>query len=352
MREGFAAVLLHQTVSMRPVVDSCGVQRRRVTNRCSAQQLLLLPGCWSAGTAVALAVACLAAPSGARAESDHVAELPGEHAQKAHQRPSHQETSNHRAVPEELAGVRVDERLGSKLPLEATFTDHRGRQVQLRDLVSDKPVLLNLIYHSCPTLCNLVLDATSKVIKPLDWSIGKEYEAIALSIDPRDTPASARDKREQMLGRYRRSSAKAGWTFLVGEQSQIRKVTDAVGFKYRWDAKQEQFAHPAALILLTPEGRVARYVYGIDFKVNDVRLGLLEASRGNTVSTVEKLLLYCYHFDPEDKGYVLAATNVMRLGGALTAIILGLVLGTYWWRERRRVLERRNQLGTTAEDVV
>lgn len=242
-----------------------------------------------------------------------------------------------RQMPQEAQNVGIDEHLLARLPLDAAFRDHTGRLVHLRDFFhGNKPVLLNLAYHSCPQLCSLVLNATLRSLREVAWTVGDEFEVVTLSIDPTDTPAIAARKRTDVLQRYGRAPAANGWHFLVGEQSQIDQVTRAVGFRSWYDPAQRQYSHPAAIILVTRDGRVARYLYGIEYAPRDVRFGLLEASEGRSISTVDRVLMFCYHFDPSDSKYVLMASRIMTLGGALTLFAVGSMLFFYFRRERVR----------------
>jgi protein SCO1/2 len=238
----------------------------------------------------------------------------------------------------ELSGVGLVERLGGALPRYAAFRDTEGKPVKLGDYFDGKrPTLLVFAYHTCPMLCSLVLDATVRSLNDVAWTVGREFDVVSISIDPHDTAETATRKRAQVVGSYARSNADtAGWHFLVGDESNIRKVTDAIGFEYRYDERQRQYAHPAAIYLLTPEARIARYLYGIQYDPKDIRLGLLEASEGRSVTTTEKILLYCYHYDPQGKHYSIVAMNVMRLGGVVTIAALGSFLTIMWARERRR----------------
>jgi protein SCO1/2 len=238
----------------------------------------------------------------------------------------------------ELSGVDIVEHLGQGLPRDAAFRDSDGKAVKLRDYFDGKrPTLFVFAYHTCPMLCSLVLDATVKSLNDVSWTVGDEFDVVSVSIDPHDTPETATRKRAQVVGSYARAKGNTkGWHFLVGDEDNIRKVTDAIGFKYRYDARQKQYAHPAAIYLLTPDGRVARYLYGITYEPSDIRLGLLEASEGRSISTTERVLLFCYHYDPQGKHYSLVAMNVMRLGGAVTLVGLGGFLTIMWARERRR----------------
>jgi protein SCO1/2 len=242
------------------------------------------------------------------------------------------------ATPPELVGVTINEHLGQQLPAGAAFRDAEGRAVTLGSFFDRKrPTLLVFAYHTCPMLCSLVLDATVRALNEVQWTVGREFDVVSISIDPKDTPETATRKREQVVGAHGRAhGAVDGWHFLVGDEANIRKVTDAVGFQYNYDARQKQYAHPAAIYLLTPEGQIARYLYGIEYPPSDIRLGLLEASQGRSISTTERILLFCYHYDPQGKHYALVAMNVMRLGGGATAIALGSLLAVMWARERRR----------------
>ncbi len=241
-------------------------------------------------------------------------------------------------TPAELQGVDVVEHLGQALPGDAVFRDAEGKTVKLGDYFDGKrPALLVFAYHTCPMLCSLVLDAAVKTLNDVPWTVGEEFDVVSISIDPKDTPETATAKRAQVVSAYGRAKGQTrGWHFLVGEEREIRKVTEAVGFEYRYDARQKQYAHPAAVYLLTPQGHVARYLYGIQYEPGDVRLGLLEASEGRSITTTERLLLYCYHYDPQGKHYALVAMNVMRLGGGVTLLVLGSFLAVMWARERRR----------------
>jgi protein SCO1/2 len=238
----------------------------------------------------------------------------------------------------ELVGVDIVEHLGDALPRDAAFRDTEGRDVKLGDYFDGKrPTLFVFAYHTCPMLCSLVLDATVKSLNDVVWTVGDQFDVVSLSIDPHDTPATATRKRGQVVASYPRARGSTqGFHFLVGDEANIRKVTDAIGFKYRYDERQKQYAHPAAIYLLSPEGKIERYLYGIMYPPNDLRLGLLEASQGRSISTTEKILLYCYHYDPQGGRYSLVAVNVMRLGGVVTLVALGSFLTIMWARERRK----------------
>jgi len=251
-------------------------------------------------------------------------------------------------TPTELQGVDIIEHLGGALPRDAAFRDTEGKPVKLGDFFDGKrPTVFVFAYHTCPMLCSLVLDATVRSLDDVQWTVGEEFDVVSISIDPHDTPESATKKRAQVVASYPRARGSTkGWHFLTGEEAEIRKVTDAIGFQYNYDARQKQYAHPAAIYLLSPEGHIGRYLYGIQFEPRDVRLGLLEASEGRSVTTTEKILLYCYHYDPQGKHYSLVAMNVMRIGGAVTLVLFGGFLTIMWARERRK--RRENALAAVA----
>jgi len=237
-------------------------------------------------------------------------------------------------TPAELDGVDVREQLDKPLPKDAVFRDHTGKQVRLGDYFDGtRPVVLTLAYANCKVVCSMVLGAEVETLKAQAWTLGKEYRALTISIDPNDTPAIAAKKRTQMLALYGR--ANTGWDFLVGDEANIKRIADAVGYQYRYDAREKQFAHPAVLMLTKPNGDLARYLYGLSFDPSDVRLGLLEASQGRSISTIEKMILYCYMYDPIGAKYVLVARNVMRVAGGITVLIMGLFLFLFWRRELR-----------------
>ncbi len=195
--------------------------------------------------------------------------------------------------------------------------------------------MLVLAYHTCKTLCSFVQNAVLEAAKNVQWTIGEEYDIVTLSIDSADTVKVAAEKKAAMVGAYGRPEAAKGWHFLVGTNENSKRVADAVGWKFHKDI-DGNIAHPAAVMLLKPNGRVARYLYGIEFSSTDLRVGLLDASEGKNVTTAERILLYCYHYDPHDRKYALIATHVMQIGGGLTLLIVGFFVGGFWIRERRK----------------
>jgi protein SCO1 len=225
--------------------------------------------------------------------------------------------------PRDLDDVRIDQKLDGPLPLDAKFRDEHGNEVRLGDYFGSKPVVLALVYYSCPMLCNQVLNGMTSgldVLKSL--SIGKEFEVVTVSFDPRETPDLAREKKDTYLSWYKRDGAADGWHFLTGDQTNIDRLTEAAGFYYKWDSKTNQFIHASGIMMATSDGKLARYFYGIEYAPKDLRLGLVEASAGKIGSPVDQLLLYCYHYDPSSGKYGAAVMNLMRFGAVLTLIAI------------------------------
>jgi len=239
-------------------------------------------------------------------------------------------------LPEELEGVGIEEELGTQIDLDLTFIAEDGHPVALSEYFeSGRPVVLNLVYYSCPMLCTLVLNGQTTTLREIPWTPGEEYEIVTISIDPRDTFALAREKKQLYLTNYERPAP--GWHFLVDHQGNAKKLAEQIGFHYRYDERIEQFAHAAAIMVLTGDGRMSRYLYGVRYPTRDIRLALTEASEGRIGSAVDRVLLFCYHYDPDSRSYALFATNIMRTGGALVMLILGVVLWRFWRRERPRL---------------
>jgi protein SCO1/2 len=239
-------------------------------------------------------------------------------------------------VPEELKGVDIVEHLNEPLPLDTRFTDDAGNQVVLRDYFKgERPVLLQLGYNKCPMLCNLVLNGAFDGLKGVDWMPGKEFEVLSVSIDPTETAALAKAKKESYLAEFDRPGAGQGVHFLTGSELMSKSVADAVGFQFR---RQENgdYAHAAVLVLVTPEGRISRYMYGTKFEPADLRMGLLEASEGRIGTTLDRFILWCHIYDADARGYVLQARRVMSIGGAITVLVLAGGLGIFWSAEVRK----------------
>ena len=246
-------------------------------------------------------------------------------------------TANDR--PEALREVGFDQHLDEHVPLDVRLRDESGREVRLGDYFGDKPVILSLAYYSCPMLCGLHLQGLASSLKPLQFSAGKDFTVLTVSFDPRDTPERATEKKKDSLSRYDRKGAEDGWHFLTGDAEQIAALTRAVGFRYQYDEKRGEFAHPAGLVLLTSDGRISRYFFGIEYSSRDLRLGLVETAQGKIGTVIDQVLLFCFHYDPAMGRYSAVTLNAVRAGGVLT--ILGLVafIAGALWREismRRR----------------
>ena len=237
-----------------------------------------------------------------------------------------------------LEGVGVEERVGRNIDLDLTFIAENGYPVPLRQFFhSGRPVILNLVYYKCPMLCNLVLNAQTSALREIPWTPGEEFEIVTISIDPTEGFDLAQQKRATLLSSYGKPAP--GWHFLVDQDGHAKKLAEAIGFHYRYDEKIEQYAHAAAIMLLTPDGKMARYLYGVRFRPRDLRLALTEAAEGKGKFSIDRLLLFCYHYDPTTRSYTLFATNVMRGGGILTMLILGSILLSFWKKERRKTAQ-------------
>lgn len=238
-------------------------------------------------------------------------------------------------VPAPLRGIGIDQRLGEQIPLDATFRDEAGRVVRLGDYFGAKPVLLSLAYFECPMLCTQVLNGLVSSLRPLTFDVGKEFTVLTVSFDARDTADAAARKKATYVTDYKRPGAADGWHFLTGDEANIRRLTEAVGFKYSWDEPTQQFVHATGVMVLTPDGRLARYFYGIEFAPRDLRFGLIEAAGGRIGSRVDQVLLACYHYDPSTGKYSLLTLNLVRAGGILTLLALGTFMLISLRRERR-----------------
>jgi len=226
--------------------------------------------------------------------------------------------------PELLKDVGIDQKLGNLVPLNDEFRDEKGQTVQLGQFFHGKPVILSLVYYQCPMLCTQVLDGMLHSLKELSWDAGKQFEVVTISIDPRDNVAESAAKQVMFAGLYGRPNAVNGWHFLTGKDLAIHQLADAVGFRYAFDATSGQYAHASTIMILTPEGKVSRYFYGISYPARDVRLGLVEASSGKIGTPIDQILLYCYHYDSSTGKYGLVVANLLKAGAAITVLVLGL----------------------------
>jgi protein SCO1/2 len=239
-------------------------------------------------------------------------------------------------LPEPLREVGFDQKLGEAVPLDLAFRDADGRAVTLGDFFDGRPVALSLVYYDCPMLCPLTLSGLAQSLKPLELSAGDEFQVVTVSFDPTEGPETARAARDRYLPLYGRAGAEEGWHFLTGTQASIDRLTDAVGFRYTYDAERGEYAHAAGLVVLTPDGRVGRYFFGTDHPARDLRLGLIESAGGTIGDAIDQVLLYCFHYDPATGRYGAATWNLVRAGGAATVLALVGFIVVMLRRERRR----------------
>lgn len=222
-----------------------------------------------------------------------------------------------------LAQIDFTPKLNESIPLDVTFRDDAGTQVQLAEFFGQKPVILLFAYYECPNICDMALQGVAESLRKLEWDLGDEFEVVTVGIDSGETAQIATAKKERFVSMYGRSGAEAGWHFLTGEHAEIDRVADAAGFEYAYDAKQDQYAHATGILILTPDGTISRYLAGIQFSPRDVRLGLVEASQNKIGTPVDQVLLRCYHYDPTTGKYSLVIMNVLRLAGGATVLLLG-----------------------------
>jgi protein SCO1 len=225
--------------------------------------------------------------------------------------------------PELLKNVGVDQKLNESIPLDLKFNDENGKPVELRQYFGSGPVVLSLVYYNCPMLCTQVLNGLERSLKQVSLDLGKDYTVVTVSIDPTERPVLASAKQQLYAGMYGRPGATRGWHFLTGDEPQIKQLASAVGFRYAYDPDSKQFAHASAIMLLTPEGRLSRYFYGINYPWRDLRLGLVDASEGKIGSPVDAVLLFCYHYDPATGKYGVVISHVLQIAGGLTILAVG-----------------------------
>jgi len=225
--------------------------------------------------------------------------------------------------PPYLENVGIEQHLDAQVPADLAFVDDTGHPVKLGDYFGKKPLILNLVYYNCPMLCGEALAGLSGSMKMIKFDVGNEFDVVTVSFNPKETPEIAAAKKQDYLKRYGRPGAAAGWHFLTGPAESINALTRAVGFQYQYDAAKNQYAHATAIMVLTPEGRISRYFYGIDFPPKDLRMGLVEASQGKIGNLTDQVLLYCYHYDPTVGKYGAVVSNMLKLGGGLTILLVG-----------------------------
>ena len=238
------------------------------------------------------------------------------------------------SVPAPLREIGFDQHLDQVLPLDTPFTDERGQSVRIGQYFGSKPVVLAFVYYTCPMLCTQVLNAMSSTLGVLSLDPGKDFEVVLVGFDPRETAQQAAAKKVETMERYKRPGAEAGWHFLTGSETAIKKVTGAAGFRYVWDDQTKQFAHPTGIIVVTPDGRPARYLFGLEYGPRDVRFALLEASAGRIGSVADSLLLYCYHYDPMTGRYGVYIMRTLRIAGVATVLLIATLIIVMVRREK------------------
>jgi len=241
-----------------------------------------------------------------------------------------------------FANIGLDQLLNQQLPLTLSFRDETGKMVQLGDYFGEKPVILSFAYYDCPMLCTLVINGLIRTLRTLSFSAGTEFNIVTVSFNPKDTPPMAAIKRQTSLQSYSRKGAETGWHFLTGDEATVQQLTQAVGFRYAYDEKSQQYQHPTGIMILTPDGKLSRYLYGIEYAPRDVRLGLIEASAGKIGSPVDQVLLLCFHYDPTTGKYGLIITRALQLGGLATMLALGVFMLISSRRDRRNKITGDN----------
>lgn len=236
--------------------------------------------------------------------------------------------------PPRLENVGIEQHLDAQIPSGLIFRDESGGAVKLGDYFGRKPLILNLVYYNCTMLCGEALAGLASAMRLIKFDVGNEFDVITVSFDPRETPEMAAAKKKDYVGRYGRASAASGWHFLTGTADSVNALTKAVGFQYQYDPKIDQFAHATAIMVLTPQGRISRYFYGVDFPPKDLRMGLVEASQGKIGNAVDAVLLYCYHYNPETGKYGAMVGNILRLAAGATILLIGGLLLILWWLDR------------------
>jgi protein SCO1/2 len=243
----------------------------------------------------------------------------------------------HPLNPDQVGSVGFTQKLGAPVPLDLFFHDEAGQPVRLGDYFGERPVVLTLNYFHCQNLCPVEIDGIVKGLNGLPFTLGDEYTMLTVSIDPRETPADAADvKARGLRGYVKQPAGNVGWHVLTGDQASIDRLTEAVGFDYAYDPQSDDFAHPAGVVVLTPRGRISRYLYGIDFSANDLRLALVDAAAQQIGSLVDRALLVCYHYDPATGRYTPFVFGLLQAGGATTILVLGVVLGLLWRADLRK----------------
>jgi len=244
-------------------------------------------------------------------------------------------------LPPMMQGVGLNQNLNAQLPLDLELKDETGRMVKMGSYFGKKPVILTLVYYQCPMLCTYVLNGLVRSMRALSFDAGKEFDIVTVSFDSRETPSLALAKKQLYLKEYARAGAENGWHFFTADQNSIDLLTQAAGFKYKYDPKQDQFAHASGIMVATPEGKLARYFYGVEYPPRDLRLALVEASENKIGSLADQVLLFCFHYDPSTGKYGAYALNLVRLGGVITVVCLGLFIVRSRYKEKELTTKTR-----------
>jgi protein SCO1 len=282
---------------------------------------------------LSLAMACLSAPP--LASLSFAEETP----------PSAVLKADPTKVPAPLREVGIEEHLGAQLNFEGLeFVDDRGQPALFSQYFNGKkPVLINLVYFECPMLCTLVLNGIVDSLKGLDLQVGRDFSVVTVSIDPKDTPVLAAEKKANYIDALGRPDAAEGWHFLTGKQAAISNLAKQLGFQYKYDGRDEEFAHPAVIFMATGKGVLSRYLYGAHYAARDMRFSIMEAGQGRVGTVIDRFLMFCFHYDPAQRGYVVHAIRVMQISGLVTLLVLGTFLGSFWIRQRRKFLNGKEQ---------
>lgn len=252
-------------------------------------------------------------------------------------------------LPPALVNVGFDPQLDAQIPLNASFVDEYGKEVALRDYTGKKPVVLAFVYFTCPMLCNQVEQAVVGTLKMISFSPGTDYEVVFVSFDSTDTPGEALKKKQEALSRFSRPGTEMGWHFLTGSKESIQAVTKSADFRFSYDPKTKLFGHASGILLLTPDGRISRYFFGVDYPPSNVRLGLVDASSGKIGSPVDHILLFCYQYDPTKARYSATILSVIRMGGVITLLCMGIGLVIFWRRDHRASMNGNSGAGSPTE---
>lgn len=251
--------------------------------------------------------------------------------------------------PPVLQEIGINQKLNQQVPLERVFRDEAGKRVRLSEYFGEKPVILSLVYYECPMLCTLVLNGMLRSLRALRFDIGDQFNVVTVSIDPKETPKLAARKKAEYLKGYGRAHAESGWHFLTSDEESIQALADAVGFRYVYQPQTDQYAHASGVMVTTPQGKLARYFYGVEYSPRDLRLALVEAANGKIGSLVDELLLYCYHYDPTTGKYGMVIMNVVRVAGFVTVFALAGFIIVMLRRDRRQKLDAQSHTITEGD---